>query len=290
MAANITERRQHLRITLSGDDGTDDPHAGRTGDVRDDMMQLQVHLHQGLVHVLNMGGRIFDQTFLLAQIGAQGGDLGLRPETAPQKAIGMQLAQPTGVADIGLAARHILGVARIHEDHIEPMPLENFEGRDPIDPSGVHGDVCHATGFEPIGQIMQILGECAKRKHRRVTGIGINRRHVHCRSDVDGGRRRVDHLQVRMAAGHYLCHAKAANGKPLLSGRTVTWFTNTEEAAAGLTDVVPFLVEDMLVANGGIYSKAADWASHVVVDGKLISGQNPASSKQAALALATLLG
>lgn len=84
-------------------------------------------------------------------------------------------------------------------------------------------------------------------------------------------------------------HTKAATGKSLVSGRNVTGFTNTEEAAAGLTDVVPFLVEDMLVANGGVYSKAADWASHVVVDGKLVTGQNPASSKEAALALVKLL-
>ena len=84
-------------------------------------------------------------------------------------------------------------------------------------------------------------------------------------------------------------HTKSTNGKPLVSGRNVTGFTNTEEAAAGLTAVVPFLVEDMLVSNGGVYSKGADWASHVVVDGKLVTGQNPASSKEAALALVKLL-
>ena len=84
-------------------------------------------------------------------------------------------------------------------------------------------------------------------------------------------------------------HTKVANGKPLVSGRNVTGFTNTEEAAAGLTDVVPFLVEDMLVKNGGIYSKGADWASHVVVDGNIVTGQNPASSKGAAEALLKLL-
>lgn len=84
-------------------------------------------------------------------------------------------------------------------------------------------------------------------------------------------------------------HTKAADGKPLVLGRNVTGFTNSEEAAAGLTDVVPFLVEDMLVANGAVYSKGADWASHVVVDGKLVTGQNPASSKDAALALVVLL-
>ena len=84
-------------------------------------------------------------------------------------------------------------------------------------------------------------------------------------------------------------HTKGTDGKPFVSGRHVTGFTTTEEAAAGLTDVVPFLVEDMLVANGGAYSKAADWESHVVVDGKLVTGQNPASSKEAAEALLKLL-
>ncbi len=84
-------------------------------------------------------------------------------------------------------------------------------------------------------------------------------------------------------------HPKGADGKPFVSGRHVTGFTNTEEAAAGLTDVVPFLVQDMLVANGGVYSKGADWASHVVVDGTLVTGQNPASSKAAAEALLKLL-
>ncbi len=84
-------------------------------------------------------------------------------------------------------------------------------------------------------------------------------------------------------------HAKAADGKRFVSGRNVTGFTNTEEAAAGLSDVVPFLVEDMLIANGGVYSKGADWASHVVVDGNLVTGQNPASSKAAAEALLKML-
>ena len=84
-------------------------------------------------------------------------------------------------------------------------------------------------------------------------------------------------------------HTKGTDGKPFVSGRHVTGFTNTEEAAAGLSGVVPFLVEDMLVANGGAYSKAADWESHVVVDGKLVTGQNPASSKEVAEALLKLL-
>ncbi|MEO7159400.1 MAG: type 1 glutamine amidotransferase domain-containing protein [Polaromonas sp.] len=82
-----------------------------------------------------------------------------------------------------------------------------------------------------------------------------------------------------------LRHVKAAGGTPLVQGKTVTGFTNTEEAAVQLTGIVPFLVEDMLVKNGAHYSKGADWQAHVVTDGKLITGQNPASSEPAALAV-----
>lgn len=82
-----------------------------------------------------------------------------------------------------------------------------------------------------------------------------------------------------------LKHVKAPDGHPVVKGKKVTGFTNTEEQAVGLTDVVPFLVEDMLKENGGEYSKAADWASYVVEDGHLITGQNPASSEAVAQAL-----
>jgi putative intracellular protease/amidase len=72
---------------------------------------------------------------------------------------------------------------------------------------------------------------------------------------------------------------------PVVQGKAVTGFTNTEEQAAGLTHVVPFLVEDMLKERGGRFSRAPDWQPHVVVDGTLITGQNPASSAPAARAL-----
>jgi putative intracellular protease/amidase len=94
-----------------------------------------------------------------------------------------------------------------------------------------------------------------------------------------------------------VCHApgvlrdvKAADGSPLVAGRKVTGFTNSEEAGVGLTDVVPFLVEDMLRAAGGQYSKGPDWGSYVVSDGLLITGQNPASSAETAAALVKHLG
>ncbi|WP_019883017.1 MULTISPECIES: type 1 glutamine amidotransferase domain-containing protein [unclassified Methylophilus] len=82
-----------------------------------------------------------------------------------------------------------------------------------------------------------------------------------------------------------LRHAKQPDGRPLVAGKKVTGFTNTEEEAVGLTNVVPFLVEDMLANHGGIFSKGADWQPYVVEDGLLITGQNPASSALAAQSL-----
>lgn len=88
-----------------------------------------------------------------------------------------------------------------------------------------------------------------------------------------------------------LRNAKAANGQPLVQGREVTGFTNSEEVTAGATDIVPFSVEDELKAKGGKFSRAADWTPHAVADGLLITGQNPASSHAtAALLLKQLAG
>ena len=87
-----------------------------------------------------------------------------------------------------------------------------------------------------------------------------------------------------------LRHVKAADGTPLVKGRTVTGFTNSEEAGVQLTDVVPFLVEDELKKLGARYEKGADWGEFVVEDGNLVTGQNPASSEAAADALLTKLG
>jgi putative intracellular protease/amidase len=82
-----------------------------------------------------------------------------------------------------------------------------------------------------------------------------------------------------------LRHVKGPDGAPLVKGKRVTGFANTEEEAVGLTKTVPFLVEDMLKAGGGRYSKGADWSSHIAVDGNLVTGQNPASSEATARAL-----
>jgi putative intracellular protease/amidase len=92
-----------------------------------------------------------------------------------------------------------------------------------------------------------------------------------------------------------VCHAPGVlrhvrhDGQPLVKGKRVTGFTNSEEAAVKLTDVVPFLVEDELTRLGGSFEKVGDWQSFSVTDGRLVTGQNPASSEATAKALLALL-
>jgi len=109
----------------------------------------------------------------------------------------------------------------------------------------------------------------------------------------------VDVIESIYAAGGAVaavCHAPAVfknarrpDGRPLVQGTQVTGFSNSEEDVAGLADAVPFRVEDMLRHLGGEYSRADDWQPHVVADGRLVTGQNPASSAPAARELLSRL-
>jgi putative intracellular protease/amidase len=118
--------------------------------------------------------------------------------------------------------------------------------------------------------------------------------------DLAGDRDSIRLIETMVAAGKpvaAVCHApgvlrdaKGPDGASLVKDKRVTGFTNTEEEAVGLTKVVPFLVEDALVQNGGNYSKGPDWQPYVLTDGILVTGQNPASSEPAAHALLELLG
>ena len=105
----------------------------------------------------------------------------------------------------------------------------------------------------------------------------------------------IEEFNDKMKPMAFVCHAPGVlanvedHKKPLVRGRDVTGFANSEEDAVGLTNVVPFLVEDKMNQLGANYSKGDDWSSYVLVDGKLITGQNPASSEKAARELLRLL-
>lgn len=113
--------------------------------------------------------------------------------------------------------------------------------------------------------------------------------------DLAEDRNSIVLIETMFAAGKTVaavCHApavfrrtEAADGSPLVEGKSVTGFSNTEEAAVELTEIVPFLLENELQAIGANYSKSSDWHPYVVSDGNLITGQNPASSEGVAQAL-----
>ena len=113
--------------------------------------------------------------------------------------------------------------------------------------------------------------------------------------DLAEDRTSIALIEVMFAAGKTVaavCHApavfrhtEAPDGSPLVEGKSVTGFSNSEEAAVELTDIVPFLLEDELLALGANYSKSSDWHPYIITDGNLITGQNPASSEEVAQAL-----
>ncbi|GAB2768832.1 type 1 glutamine amidotransferase domain-containing protein [Salinimicrobium soli] len=106
----------------------------------------------------------------------------------------------------------------------------------------------------------------------------------------------IEEFNAQMKPMAFVCHAPGVlanvedHKEPLVRGKNVTGFANSEEEAVGLTNVVPFLVEDKMNQLGANYSKGDDWSSYVMVDGKLVTGQNPASSEKAARELLRLLG
>lgn len=118
--------------------------------------------------------------------------------------------------------------------------------------------------------------------------------------DLSGDMTSIDLIRGMLESGKpvgAVCHApaaltevKSASGGYIVAGKRVTGFTNSEEQAVGLSDVVPFLVESRLIQRGGQFRRSPNWAAHVEVDGLLVTGQNPASSAPAAEALIDLLG
>ncbi len=130
VAASVAMGGEHRRVALPGHEGADDGHAGRPCYVRHHVMELQVHLRQSFLHVLDVRARIVQQPFTLTQVAPQDGNLALQPETGPEQPILMQPLQPLGITDVGLASRHVLGVAGIDQDDLEAALVEDLEGRD----------------------------------------------------------------------------------------------------------------------------------------------------------------
>jgi len=201
MAPHVAVGGQDGWVALACDDRPDDAHARHARDVGHDVMQLQVHLGQRLLHVLDVRRRVVQQPLALPQVGAQSRHLGLRLEAWAQQAVFVQALQPFGVTDVGLAPWDVLGIPGVHQHHLEPTLLQDLVDRDPVDPGALHDDRLDAALGEPIGQPVEIGGEGLERPHRLLIAIRTDGGHVHGGADVDRRRVRVNRGQLLPTAG-----------------------------------------------------------------------------------------
>jgi hypothetical protein len=104
----------------------------------------------------------------------------------------VQPLEPLGIADVSLAARNVLGVSGIHQQHFEPALVKDLESRDPVDAGGLHDHRLYPARGEPVGKAVQIASERSEAAHRLGVTARSNRRHMHRRADVDRRRIRVN--------------------------------------------------------------------------------------------------
>jgi hypothetical protein len=191
--------RQDVGVGLAGDDVADDVLPGHAGDIAEHDGQLQVHLHQSLLHALDVRGCTLHQGLAVTQVGAQHGDGGGRPEAGRQQAHAVQFLEPLAVHDIALPGRDVLDVPRVDEHHVEPAGLQDLVERDPVDPGGFHRDAGDAAGQQPVGEAVEIRGEGLERAHRGRVPVGGNGHVMHLGPAIDAGGIGVDALQQGQA-------------------------------------------------------------------------------------------
>ena len=182
---------QHLRIPLPRQDRVEDGQARDPGDVADRVVELEIHLGEGLLHVLGVGGRQMNQGVAVPEQGADGADRLRRAEGPPQEADGMEVLEPLAVLDIRLPARDVLDVAGVHQADLNAAGLQDLVQGDPVDARGLHGDGGDAALREPRGHGEQILGEGPEAPDRLRVPV---KRHA----DVELGGADVDRRRVRV--------------------------------------------------------------------------------------------
>jgi len=151
------------------------------------VVELDVHLHERLLHVLNVRGGIVDQPLAMAQVRAQTYDAVAGPEAPAKQPVLVELLQPLGIVHIRLSAGHVLDVAGVDEQHLEPAGFENLKDRNPVHAGRLHGDRRDAHRREPLRQLVEITAEGAEGAHRPVLSVARHGDHVKGRTDVDPG-------------------------------------------------------------------------------------------------------
>jgi hypothetical protein len=196
MTSSFAMRCQNSGIALALHDRPDDGHAGDSGNIGHDMMQLQVHLRQCLLHVLDVCRRIIQQPLPLSEVGTQTGDFGLGTEAGTQQAVFVEALQPSCVADVGLAAWNVLRVPGVDHHHLEAPLFQDFEYRNPVNTSRFHNDRLYPARGEPVRQPVKIVSKGPERSNRLTVAVRANGCDVYRGADIDRRRSRIGLGQV----------------------------------------------------------------------------------------------
>ena len=187
LAATVAQSGQRGRVAFARHDGVEDGLPGLAGDVADGAVQQHVHLVEGLLQAQDMFAARAHEVVALAHQRADRADGGRRAEGGLEQADAVQVLQPLAVLHVGLAGGHVLDVAGVGQDHLEPPRLQNLEERNPVHPGGFHGHGPDAAGHQPVGQQVQGGGVGGEAAHRLRVALGRHRHEVDGGAQVDTG-------------------------------------------------------------------------------------------------------
>src|SRR5712664_1097076 len=155
-----------------------------------------VHLHERLLHVLHVRGRVLDDPLSVAPVSVKKKHLVARAETSAQQAVLMELLQPLRIVHVGLSSGHVLHVARVHKKHLKPARLQDLKDRDPVHAGRLHRDRLDAHAAEPVRHPVEIAAEAPKRANGLLILIAAHRDDVKRRSDVQPCRVLIEREQL----------------------------------------------------------------------------------------------
>ena len=194
--AAVTKGSEDIAIALTVDDGAQDSQTGFTDDIAEDVVELNIHLGQGLLDLLYATCGITREAGLLSDVGAQDTGFVGRSEGASEKAIGHQLPDPLAVEHIAFATADLFGRPRVDEMDIEALAVEDFIERDPVDTGRFHGHGVDAAFAEPLCDGFEFIGEGAEVSDRLVIRFRVDGDVVSGLSDIDAGAVRINDLQL----------------------------------------------------------------------------------------------
>ncbi len=164
LAPAVAVLGKDLGVANAAHDCSDDLHARDAGDVGDHVVQLDVHLHERLLHVLDVRRSVVDQALAMTQEGSKPDELFARAEAAAQQTVLMKLLEPLRVVHVRLATGDILDVPGIHEEHFETTCFQYLKDWYPVDARRFHCNRGDSDFLEPVGERVQVTGEAAERR------------------------------------------------------------------------------------------------------------------------------